>query len=364
MAEWIRIVATTLKDYVKGEVINLMRNRKLLAMLKSRGRMKMKQTGRSFQWRVRYRRGNLQGFANGDTVSFPAVDRWKIAELPQRAYITAENMTKAERLMNSGKEQIIDLYAELARVMMEDALENFAEELYVDGNASGNSKRLHGIESFLATSGVTRAFVANPSDSYAGLNTALANYGGTWSNSALWPDGRGSPDFDFWAPILVNYTGPDVGGIGWEATTKTWPNTCMEALSYGIIETQRSKSKTGQLDTIILDRSLYRVFLERLREKQRIVVESNTSNSTLVKLGFTDVQQWDGVDVTWEYGITPSVGYGFNFDEIELRSWQPEIFVSQGPDFDMGSQSYRYAIDSYLNLRMNPRNFLKLAAYS
>jgi hypothetical protein len=50
----------------------------------------------------------------------------------------------------------------------------------------------------------------------------------------------------------------------------------------------------------------------------------------------------DGVDVTWEYGITPDTGYGFNCDMMELRSQQAQVFVPEGPDFDMASNAWRF----------------------
>ncbi len=361
MSNWSREVNTTLKDYIKGEEIQILRNRKMPAMMKSKGRMKFNCSGRSFVWRARYRRGLMQGFAISDTLTFPQIDRWKIAELPWRGYAMGEAMTKLERLQNKGKEAIINVYSDLAETMMEDMNESFSEEFYVDGNATGNGKRFHGIESFLSTSGQTRPYISNPNDTYAGLSCTLGSYGGTWTSSSgmVWPSGRGDPQYDFWSPICVDYTATD-----WEAATKTWPNTCLEALTFGIIKTQRSRSQKGSLDTIVLDGELYRRFIDRLREMSRLQIQSNSSNSTLVKLGFTDVQNYDGVDVTWEYGLPAAVGYGFNFDECELRSLQPSLFVPTGPDYDIASQSYRFSIDGFGNLKFNPRNFLKLAAYT
>ncbi len=360
MSDWSRVVNTTIKNYIKGEEVNVLRNRKLPAMMKSKGRITFNHDGRSDVWRVRFRRGTMQGFAISDTLTFPQVDRWKTAELPWRGYAMGEAMTKLERLMNKGMSAIIKVYDELAKTMMEDMNENFSEEFYIDGNATGNGKRFHGLESFLSSSGVTRPFVANPNDTYGGLSCTLGNYGGTWSGN--WPSGRGDPQYDFWSPILVNYT--DSNASGWEAATKTWQNVCLEALTYGIIKTQRSRSQKGSLDTIMLEGELYRQFIGRLAEKQRINIQSNSSNSTLIKLGFTDVQNYDGVDVTWEYGMPASTGYGFNFDEMELKSLQSQLFVPTGPDYDIASQSYRFSIDGFGNFQFNPRNFLKLYPYT
>jgi hypothetical protein len=354
MSDWSRVVNTTIKDYIKGEEVNILRNRKLPAMMKSKGRITFNHEGRSTAWKVRYRRGLMQGFAMSDTLTFPQIDRWKPAELPWRGYAAGESMTKLERLQNKGMAAIIKVYDNLAKIMMEDMNENFSEEFYIDGNATGNGKRFHGIESFGSNSGVTRPFVANPNDNYAGLSCALGGYGGTWSGD--WPSGRGDPQYDFWSPIIVNYT--DTNTAAWEAVTKTWRNVCLEALSYGIIKTQRSRSQKGALDTIMLEGEMYRNFVDRLRETSRLNIQSNSSNSTMIKLGFTDVQNYDGVDVTWEYGMPVAQGYGFNFDEMELMSLQGQLFVPTGPDYDIASQSYRFSVDAFGNFKFSPRNFL------
>lgn len=360
MSDWSRVVNTTIKKYIRGEEINILRNRKLTAMMKAKGRISFNESGRLLDWKTRFRRGTMQGFAINDTLTFPQIDRHKTAELPWRGYATGEAMTKLERLQNKNMEAIVKVYDGLSRSMMEDMEENFSEEFYVDGNATGNGKRFHGIESFLGTSGVTRPFVSDPSDTYAGLSSVLGTYGGTWSGT--WPSGRGDPQYDFWSPILINYT--DSNAAGWAASTKTWANTCLEAIRYGIIKSQRSRSKKGALDTIMLEGELYRQFVEALSEKQRIVVQSNSSNSTLIKLGFTDVQNYDGVDVTWEYGMPADTGYGFNFDEAELLSLQGQLFVPTGPDYDIASQSYRFSIDCFGNLKFCPRSFLKFKNYT
>ena len=359
MADWSRIVNTTIKNFIKGEEVNILRNRKVLAMLKSKGRITFNWGGDTMVWRVRYRRAPMQGYADSETLTFPRRDRWKTAELPWRGYASTDSMTKGEKLKNKGVQAIINIYDEIAKSLMDDMNENFAEELYIDGNATGNGKRIHGAESWLGAGSTSRDYVAAPSDNYAGLSTVLGDYGGSWEDSTKWPSLRGDPQFDFWSPILVDYT-----DSAWEAGTKTWPNTCLEALSYGIIKGQRNKSKKGSLDVIFAEGELYRQFISRLSEKQRIQIQSNSSNSTMIKLGFTDVQNYDGVDVTWEFGIPSATAYGFNFDTLELRSMQGQLFVPEGPDYDIASKSWRFSIDMYGNMVGDPRSSLKFKNYT
>jgi hypothetical protein len=77
MAEWSRVVNTTISDYVKGEETNILRNRKLLALLKSRGADHDQPLRHKITKRVRYKRAPMIGYADGDTLTFSRRDRWK-----------------------------------------------------------------------------------------------------------------------------------------------------------------------------------------------------------------------------------------------------------------------------------------------
>ena len=238
------------------------------------------------------------------------------------------------------------------------------QEFYVDGNAAAGLQRLHGFNSFTGTTGpLATGFVAAPSDSYAQLNTDLADKGGSWSGN--WPDGVGDPQYDYWAPLLVDYT-----DTAWTASTKTWPNTCLEALRFGIIQGQRNTSMDGQLDVIILDRTMYYQFLNALQPEERITVTrgqalNNPSSSALVKLGFNNITNWDGVDVTWEFGVPAATGYGWCLGQVEFRSLQETLFASVGPTYNPTNVDWKFHIDFLGNLKFNsPRGFIKFGAYT
>ncbi len=358
MAEWSRIVNTTIHQYVRDVEVNVLRNRKLLAMLKERGRIVFNQSGDLLDWKVRYKRAPMQGYADSDTLTFSRRDRWKTAQLPWRGYAATDSMTKKERLENKNTEAIVKVYSEITANLMEDMDDQFGDEFYIDGNASGNTKRIHGIESFLSASGAAAAgYIGSPNSTYAGLVCTLGNYGGAWSvngsSQTEWPTGTGDAHFDFWSPLIVDYT-----DTAWSAATKTWPNTCVEALRYGIIKGKKNKSKRGMLDMILLNDELYRQFLQNEDAKERICV-SRGEKGGLVSLGFTDVMNLDGCDITSEYGIPTNIGYGISVENMELRSLQGQLFVPEGPDFDIASQSWRMSIDFFGNLSCNPRNFVK-----
>jgi hypothetical protein len=360
---WQRELHTTIHKYIREEEENILRNRKLLAMLKDRGRITFNHSGDLVDWKVRYKRAPMRTFAEGQTLTFARVNRWKTAQLPWRGYAVTDSITKQERLKNKGMEAIIKVYSQMATNLMDDIDEHFGDELYIDGYASGHTEQIHGLESFMGNSGVqTNGYVATPSDTYAGMSTALGNFGGTWStvsSNVNWPDGTGDAEYDFWSPLLVDYT-----DTAWQASTKTWANTCGEALRYGITKQQKNGSKKGLWDMVLLERELYRLFLEFQEAKERVIIKRGDRKGGLYALGFEDVMNLDGCDITQEYGVPTAVGYGLAINHLELMSLQDRLFVAMTPDFDLASYSERFSIDFFGNMKANPRYQGTFASYT
>lgn len=355
--QWSRIVNTTIRNYLKETEDNILRNRKLSALMKKKGRIEFDVSGTQLDWKVKYRREALTPYADGDTLTFSRQDQYKTATLGWRGYSVTNSMTKGEQLQNRGAQAIVKIATEIATDLIDDMEDAFGEEWYIDGNAAGNTKRIHGIESYFGNSGVYSPGSANtgvgaPSDTYAGLSTALGAYGGSWSGN--WPNGQGDAQFDFFSPTIVDYGNPI-----FDPTTHTWANNCVEAVSLGLIRSMKSKSKKGMLDLVLMEGEMFRLYKTALRTKERIMVDRDKSTSGLVEMGFQDIINQDGVDLTWEYGITSGLGYGFNFDEMTLASQQKQLFVADGPDWDPSTKSFRYAVDFFGNLRANPRFQLK-----
>lgn len=355
-AHWSRVVNSTIKNYVREREINTLRNRKLTALLQSRGRITFNWSGRSMDWKVKYKRVKPTTFGDGDILQFARKDRYKTAELDWRGYSSTDSMTKSEYLMNRGTEAIIKTYSEIANDLMDDMEDSFGEEFYVDGYLPANAKRIHGIESFLAATNVAGNGVGSPTDTYAGLSCVPGYYGGAWSapNGLAWPHGKGDTQYDFWSPLVVDY------GSTLFSATNTWAANCVDAIALGIIKAQKSKSKKGQLDLILVDDEMYRIYLGKIRGQERIVVNRGQDGG-LVSMGFTDVVNQDGVEISWEYGMPNGVGYGLNLDQMELRSQQAQVFVPEGPDYDIATKAWRFSIDFFGNLVCNPKFFIKFA---
>lgn len=361
--DWVGIAETTIRDYFRDVEDDVVRNRKLLALMQSRGRITFNHSGLAMNWKVRYKRGLMKGYGDMDVVTFVRRNRHKSAELGWRAYTLDESVSKWDKLKNRSTEAIVNVIGDKVKTMSDDVDSQFGDKMYLDGNATGNEKEIHGFESMMGTSGVqTAAPVGTPSDTYAEISTTLANYGGSWSLSganSTWPVGIGSEEYDFYSPLIVSYT-----NSFWAATTDTWPNTCQEALRYGIFHAQRNSGRKGQIDMILLDRELYRQFAEALAAKEHInIQQGGGKRDTLTSLGFGDVIWFEGVEVTSEYGVPPGVGYGFNIDYMELCSQQANLFESMGPIAHEDDKSFRFSVDFFGNMKFeSPRNFVKWAA--
>src|SRR5262249_41119019 len=114
MAEWSRIVNTTIHEFIRGAEVNVLRNRKLLALMKERGRITFNHAGDLLDWKVRYKRAPMIGYADSDTLTFSRRDRWKTAQLDWRGYAATDSMTKKEKLMNKDVAAIVKIYTEVA----------------------------------------------------------------------------------------------------------------------------------------------------------------------------------------------------------------------------------------------------------
>lgn len=377
MAEWARLAATTITDYAKGYEDELVAKRVLLAAIKKSGKIKYNCGGAGsdgmFSWRVPYRQVPMLT-DDGETPITPTrKDRFKKPQLDYVFYRADDMMTWREKSLNKGPAALINYYEEMAPMLMKDITDRFSEELYIDSSAAGNSGRLSGIETMMAytntlnvTSGADRGsanaadVVAYPNDTYAGLSTVLGNYAGSWISQtgigSTWPAGRGDLAYDFWSPIIVNYTSTTL-----EATTHTWAGgQALYAVRYLITHMNKYISERGSLKTILMDRDLFRQYLHQLDGKERIVVNSGSS---LRELGFNDSVQQDGVDLTWEFGIPAGVGYGSNISHVTLRSLNDRLFLTEGPWYEKLQQAYIVNVKFGGQLQFNaPRFFGKLAA--
>lgn len=368
--DWARSIGTTIINYLREEELATFRKFKVFAALENSGNVVMNQGGRGIDWQVRYRNQPVTG-NNGETPRvFSRQNLWVDAQLPYRGYQVTDSIYKKEMLENRGQQALINVAGKMASRLQESMEQHLAKEIYIDGNATGNELRFHGLESFLACTqtidstqadGVVVGRTANaadmfgyPSDNYAGISTQLGAIAGS-QTSGRWPNGVCDPEFDFYSPVIVNYTSSAFG-----QASNTWKDNCKVAMREAIHQTKRNDTKESEIDMVLLDRKLYIEFLNKQEQNERIIVSRQNG---LKSFGFNDVVEIDGVEVSTEYAVPAGCGYGFSIQNMELRCMEGSLMGAEGPFYNEDLQSYRYVVSVLANLRFrSPRNFFKLAA--
>jgi hypothetical protein len=349
-----RVLHATREQWTKELSDQTLETHALLKLIKERKNVKYV-TGTKMKWTVKFKELDLTPYSDMEALAFSRNTLTKTAELDWRGYKMADAISEQEMAENMGGDtQIIDLFADKLRQMQDDANSRLCRQFYVDGNATGNEKKFHGIESFCSANAAGQtagdAFATTLNDTYAGLSTAKGAYD---SDST-------SRGYDFWSPVVVSTN----------ATGETWATKAIEQLRRGITETRRTMQKDHRLDLIVCNRANYRAVLDLLDDKERLVV--NQANS-IARFGFSDTIQVDGCDITIDPDIpsqdaTPDTirAYGFNTAQMELcilknrNGKKDQLWNASGDAFREDNMSFRFWIGLYGNLKFfSPRHFAK-----
>lgn len=366
--DWARAANTTLVKYFTDVEQTVLRNFAMGALLESQGRVTYNNGGRGWMWPIQYRLHDMTGNSGETPRNFTRTNLWKWANLEARGYQITDAITYKEYTENKSEQGIIKVFDGLTDRMQQSMRQRLGPEYFVDGSAPGHETDWHGLESMYgvngtvsSTDGTQRAanaadFVGYPSDTYAGISTVLGNYGGANEAGEVWPLGIADPEFDFYSPLVVNYTCTGFGG-----TSKTWAKQGDEALRYGLIHAQRNTNQVGQISTVFLNRSMFYDFKNLLDDKEQIQVNRNQPDG-LVALGFRNTINFDGAEITYENAVPSRVGYGIPIQAVELCSEDATLLRVEGPEWDMRQQSWIAAVSTLSNLKfMSPRNFVKWA---
>jgi hypothetical protein len=379
--DWARVIGTTIVNHLREEELTTFRRFKVFAALEGSGNVVMNQGGRGFDWEVRYRNTPVVGNTGENPRTFARQNLWKRAELNYRGYVSTDSIFKREMLENRGREALVNVASKMASRLQESMEQHLSAEVYVDGNETGNENRFHGIESFmgqLSVAGTAQGInpstgaIANmaasmpfaaPGDTYAGLSTALGYYGGSQGANSAWPNGKADPEYDFYSPVLVNWSSSYwTNNAGLNPTLTAWGANCVAATREGIHQCKRNDTRESAIDMVLLDRKLYIGYLNALDSKERAIV---TRENGLRSYGFSDVFEQDGVEISTEYAIPQNTGYGISIGNMELRCMESTLMVPEGPFYNEELQSYRYAVSVLANLKFkSPRNFFKLFNYA
>lgn len=366
--EWLGVIHEQTPRFMKGAADETVRRRMLLSYLRKYGRIVLNANSPVCIWNIKYKQQPIESAGDGGTLTFTRHDLYKQAALNWRGYVGTDMMTEKEYLMNQGPGRILNRYSEVIPSLMEAMTDNFGGEMILDGEASDRQNNLHGIESFMG-SGTTVAndLIAQPSDSYAGLGTALGTEGGSWStnlgtgvypNAAVgsdWPNGKGSYQYDFYAPLLLNSS-----STRWGTGSTNFESNCERIIRQGIIWLANKGGNSGRPKMVLLSADRYSAFLNHLSTKQRVIVPHKESQD----LGFEDTVNFDGVSIAFDYEVPPSTGYMLNVQNMELASLDKVLFGYRGPDWSMRDRAWLFYVGFWGNMRYRPKHFAKIYDYA
>jgi len=367
--DWARTIGTTTVNYLRQEELAMLRSFKIFALLEGSGNVLMNQGGRGIDWQVQFRNQPVTGNTGETPRIFARQNLWVDAQLPYRGYQTTDMIYRKELKENTGAAALVQVGSKMQNRLTTSLKQFLSKEIYTDGEAVGNETRFHGMESFGSVNGTVNISTgaqraANaadmfgfPNDTYATINTGLGAIAGSQQPGVSWPNGQADPEYDFYSPIVINYTSTAFKNGG---SSYTWFDNCTLAVREGINQAQRNDTKEAQIDVVLVDRRMFIDFKTRLDAKERILANSNEG---LRSYGFKDVFQQDGVDVSTEYGVPNGCGYGLSIDNVELRCMEDTLFIVEGPVYDVNTQAYKYVVSTLANLRFrSPRNFFFLKA--
>jgi hypothetical protein len=285
-----------------------------LKKLQQHGNISFGNHGGELRWVVKYRDHDISGYTDGAPKQFQKVKTVFNAALPWRGYESSDVITEQEKLEHGGEEAVVDIFNSRQQMMKEGLQRQLGREFYKDGNATGNERTFHGIESFCSMTGQAAAdeLATTPNDSYAGTSTA---YTALKSAAVKGTD----EEYGVWSPVIVNTNRTPSGG-----SLRNWENYADEYIRLGLIEAERGSQADERCDLILLTKTAYRQLLNIMDDKERVAVTRGQNSMT--EFGFKGGISIDGVDCMWDFGIPGTdgasdvvSGYGLNTSRVKLK---------------------------------------------
>ena len=368
--EWVGIANSTRPKYMKGASDLTIRGRYLLARLRQKGRITYNNNGDELKWQVEYSQPAVESYSDGGVLDFANHDAFRQLSVDWRGYVATDTLSKKQNAMNSGDAALINLFQTKSNRLTKSISNNFAGELYKDGDGTNRENCIHGCETFLGEGTDEAGDIASqPSDTYGlgALSTAVGTYGGSWSdvlstqpNATIatdWPHGSGSSEYDFLSPKLVNWS-----STGWGTGATTWEANCWRAIGQAITWLTTLGGPEGMPDVCVLAPNLFQGYKNHEEAIRRISVPHKAAND----LGFEgNVLNQDGCAIMSDFDCPVNTGYMFNTSTISIRSLMPELFWMEGPDKDPRSAwSWLWGVGFFGNVTWEPKSVAKLWAYA
>lgn len=296
------IVTTTLRNRTGKLADNVTRNNALFDRLRTRGKVKPFDGGRTIVQEISYaQNGTYKRYSGYEVLNITPSDVITAAEFPIRQAAVAVSISGLEMLQNSGKEAIIDLLESRIENAEQTFTNGLAYDAYSDGTATGQMTGLQALVSTAPTSGTI-----------GGIDRA------TWV---------------FWQNVAYSAV-TNGGAAATSANIQRYMNNTALQLVRG----------NDGPDLAVCDTNYYNLYLQSMQAIQRVTDEKSSTGA-----GFTGLKYYGAgrsIDVVLDGGFqgyssdtNPSLGgaptntmYFLNTNYIFYRPHRQRNMVPLDPD--------------------------------
>lgn len=371
--EWIGAIQSATQKVMPKLIDSTMRSRLWLRMTEQMGKLTLNYLG---SWEtifdVDWKEPPVTQFGDGGEVTYTRRDYLKQGTIDWRGYQTNDFMTlkEYEMLYPQGQHTIVNRYKRVIPKLTKAMRNQVAKEFYIDGYASGNDNRFCGIESMMGDDGntVVADIIANPDDTYFGIDTDLGQ-GGSWSSDLTtkpnathgydWPEGSGTTEWDFWSPFLINYT-----STNWPSgSDNTWYDTCVYVLRRALqwMSLVAASEEDGFKPLCMMTGSMMTDFKNHHQNQFRV---SAPVDQESMEFGFPDTISFEGLKLKSEFGVPATTGYIINMAAMELAILGKKLVSTRGPEWSSDRPGWKWLAWNFGNYLMKPKGMVKLYPYA
>ena len=300
------VFTTTLKSRTKSLHDNMSKNSALLKKLKEKGKMRPITGGSKILEELEYGEGDMIWYSGYDTISYSPKQLFTAAEYALKLCAVPVAVSGEELLMNSGKEQVLDLFEKRIANAEKTLINKMAAAVYGDGTGS-SGKEIGGLALLVAD---------DPTSGTVGGIDRSATGNEFWRNQV------------------------ESGDI-----TK---DNIKQLMSNVYFKCSRGSDKP---DLIVCDDTLYSIYESTLMDLQRF------SDPKIAEAGFIS-SRFKGADVVYDGGqggnCPENHMYFLNTDYIYLRTHKDRDMTVIGGDRRAVNQDALYRIVGWAgNLTMS-----------
>ena len=354
-AEALASLKVTIPAYFREATDHTIRRRLLLKLLDIQGNVVRNVQTPKFFWDIEVREAKVRALGGSDRHVWDENDVHEQLWLDHAELEATDVMRRRFQMLNTGSPQaIVQEAGKKMDRLVKSMTRRLNAQFYID-NSGTQSNMLTGVGSFL------KYQTPNPADwilipqvgtSYGGMSIELGVLGGNWSSdlptppsSVLgndWPDGQGSPEYDYNAPKMMNVNGPIGGSTG-------WANNALKAIRR---MTQRIKSTGGEGETPVLqlmDNEMYSQVEDLLEQRERLRISDYAA-----KLGFPDTLTYGGSLLSTDFDCPAGQGYAINPEHTILYTVHSDLFFTD-TDWSTESQLSQFLVGFLGNYAHTPK---------